>query len=439
MSYPKFIISYAVMDSSSGANPLGHSTILCFEQSRDDVAPKLIDAYGSYSQASSTTNLLIKSIKSLLGIKYDLQGTHSVLKKENIWTLNQGGINALHFEVTEETFSKFREDLEQQIKTQTNVIQELNRELESKGLELNGANRYKLEMKKNPHYPRLKPFHISSNFDAKDSFICKSFALELLHSHEIINDQTKQQLLGSRFASAFPINTNVKLSPVYLASTNGSCLQTVKNKNIYSYDWEQSDFRAVFPLNNELSNELSLESYGGYLIDQLNELSAIEQKLQQKIAIQQEQDLVRCREQILLVIREFTKLSISNESGSTLRNLIETLIENSQKWIDISSYSMLSEDYKNSFGTWFYNHQALDTILKSCAAVCLGLALSFGAMPISPIVGVLITFSASLVLIKKIIELKSDYEHLKHSRQLYQEEFDISRGGCDIFPILRSI
>ncbi len=409
------------MDSSSGANPLGHSTILCFEQSASDQPPKLIDAYGSYSQASSTTNLLIKSIKSLLGIQYDLQGTHSVLKKENMWTLNQGGINALHFDVSEQQFKTFRQDLETQIQIQTNVIQELNKELQKEGLEINGANRYELEMKKNPDSPRLKPFHISRNLDSKDSFICKSFALALLHSHQIINDETKQQLLGSGFASAFPIKSNLKLSPVYLTSINGSCLHNVKKKDIYSYNWAQSDFRAVFPLKKELN----LETYGKGLIHQLNELRAIEQKLQQTFAIRQESNLEACRKQILAVIQSFTQLSICNESGPELKKKIVALIENSQKWLDVSSYSMLAADDKHSLDTWFYNHQALETILKSCAAICLGLALSFVTIPIVPIVAALITFSASLVLIKKITDVKSDYQYLEHSRQLYQKEFNV--------------
>jgi hypothetical protein len=86
---------------------------------------------------------------------------------------------------------------------------------------------------------------------------------------------------------------------------------------------------------------------------------------------------------------------------------------------------MLAGDDKHSLDTWFYNHQALETILKSCAAICLGLALSFVTIPIAPIAGVLITFSASLVLIKKTIDIKSDYQYLEHSRQLYQKEFNV--------------
>ena len=406
------------MDSTSGANPLGHSTILCFEQASEEQAPKLIDAYGGYSQPSSTTNLFIKSIKSLLGIKYDLQGTHSILRKENIWDLNQGGIRALHFEVSKEQFDGFIQSLKQQIENQTEVINELDLELTSKGLEINGANRYALEIEKNPDAPRLKPFHISSNFESKDSFLCKNFAIDLLHSHKIIDDKIKDQLLGSHFTSAFPINSNLKLSPVYLACTNGSRSKIVKNKQKFSYTWEESDFRAVFPLQNDIH----FETHTKHLTHQLNQLRDIEKKLQEKLAVKNDAHLAECKQQILNVVGEFTQLSTSN-GAPQLKELIDGLIQKSQKWIDISSYAMLPEDMKQSFCNWLLNHNALKTAFMSVAALSIGLALSLSLGSILPTVGLLIASAACLMLMKKIIELKSDYDGLQHSGHLYREQF----------------
>ncbi len=419
MIFPKYIISYTVMDANTGANPLGHATILFLKQEDEHQPMKLMDAYGGYSQPSSSTNLLVKTLKYLLGIKFDLQDTHSVMKRERIWELNSGRLNAFHIDVTETQYKRLLKHIKQIIEDEAKVIKELNHELIEQGAKVHGHHRYYLEMKKNPLSPRLKPFHVNALFNYEHSYTCKHRALDLLLSHQIINQDLAKKLQSKNFASTFPIQSDIKLSPFYLVSINGSCMSTVKNKVVCSYDWDTSDLRSVFPVQNNSD----LNVFSEPLLKQLNLLKQTEQQLQKQLAVEYHEHLSHCKSRILHLIEEFTQLSLLSATPAQFKQYTDDLIEKSQRWIDISTYAMLPDDHKNSFDNHLYKHPSIQTIFQAFITLLIGLILACCSVPMLPKLGILLSVSASVMLFNQIINIKSLHSKFQHSNRLYQHEF----------------
>ncbi|MDI1351980.1 MAG: hypothetical protein PSV35_04305, partial [bacterium] len=145
MSFPKYYLTYCVMDTDAGANPFGHSCLLFSKQNCEQSPIRVIDSYGYYSQPSTTTNPVVVNIKKILGFKVDLQDGHGVLEQEPMRTINGDGLSGISFLVTELQFNNVLHDAKESIRIEKETINELNLELTHLGLEPNGYNRHILE------------------------------------------------------------------------------------------------------------------------------------------------------------------------------------------------------------------------------------------------------------------------------------------------------
>ncbi|WP_173236450.1 hypothetical protein [Legionella antarctica] len=241
MSFPKYYVTYCVMDADAGANPFGHSCLI-FSQQENDTSIEVVDSVGFYSQPSTTTNPFLKGLKHVLGFNVDLQDGHGILKQEAMRNLDGDGLRGISFAVTPEQFAQTLQDYHQMMKTQEDVISELNLELTLKGIEPNGHTRYIAEKAKaaaEGRMPRLKPFHFTmkltmNGLDSSDSYTCKDNSLEVLTRNHIIPEKIRNQLISNRATTAFPRFSSLSLPPIRLIST-GEPQKTISRStgNVY--------------------------------------------------------------------------------------------------------------------------------------------------------------------------------------------------------------
>src|SRR5580704_14889309 len=224
MGFPKYYVTYCVSDTDAGANPFGHASLI-FSRQENEVSPiEVLDGLGFYSQPSSTTNPIMKGVKYLLNLNVDLQDGHGILKQELMRDLDSDGLRGISFEANQQQFEAIRHNYQQLIKTEREVIEELNAELINQGIEPNGHTRYIAEKAKaqaEGRMPRLKPFHITmkltmDGFDSSDSFTCKDYSLELLSLHNIIPQDIRDELISNRATTAFPVCSSLYLPPIRL-------------------------------------------------------------------------------------------------------------------------------------------------------------------------------------------------------------------------------
>lgn len=227
MSFPKYYVTYCVMDTDAGANPFGHSCLIFSKQENETSPVEVVDSVGFYSQPSTTTNPFLKGLKHVLGFNVDLQDGHGILKQEVMRNLDGEGLHGISFAVTPEQFVKIRHDYQQMMKTEEEVIKELNGELSRQGIEPNGHTRYIAEKAKaaaEGRMPRLKPFHFTmkltmNGLDSSESYTCKDHSLELLTQNQIIPEGIRNQLISNRATTAFPRFSSISLPPIRLIST----------------------------------------------------------------------------------------------------------------------------------------------------------------------------------------------------------------------------
>ncbi|KGP62407.1 hypothetical protein EP47_08305 [Legionella norrlandica] len=254
------------MGAEAGANPFGHGHLI-FSSQKDEQSPiGVIDSIGYYSQPSTTTNPIIKIVKQFLGLNVDLQGGHGVLKHEVMHELDGNGLHGISFEVTQEQFIAIKNDYEKTLKTQQEVIEELNRELTNKGIEPSGHTRYIAEKAKaaaDRKEPRLKPFHITMDLtwkglDSSQSYTCKDYSLDLLQRHKIITDKIKDQFTYSKATKAFPIFSGISLPPIRLISTGDPEKVVSKRtaKVFYNHTWEKNSLFWASPIQTMENNLL---------------------------------------------------------------------------------------------------------------------------------------------------------------------------------------
>ena len=319
VGYPKYFVFYCAMDPEARANPLGHASLLLLKQEFEKAPIRVIDAKGFYSQPSTTTNLLYRALKYILGFNIDLQDIHGVLKQEAMHDLDGNGLNGINFEVTKEKFERLialitqKKELEEKAIEETNTYinrqnqcdlvsvsilpnkdnlddlqinsdaayvqlkyESVNRlfyirkstkecveitltlktlkrfdsqmqastqaktltEADLKNIKsitghahqvkaINAHTRYTLETSwatAENRPSRLPPFHISivptrKGIDSSASHGCKNYALNLLMETEIIDAETRDQIIGTATNHAFPLFTITPLTPFRLVST----------------------------------------------------------------------------------------------------------------------------------------------------------------------------------------------------------------------------
>lgn len=298
MNYPKYYLTYSVMDTDAGANPFGHSFLLFSQQKSEHSPVEVIDSVGFYSQPSTTTDPFIKGAKEVLGFDIDLQDGHGVLKREQMRHLNGKGLHGLTFSATEEQFYAVLQSYKEDMQEQAKVINELNAELTSQGKEANGYTRYLAEKEKaviEGREPRLKPFHITmdltwNGLDSSDSYTCKDRSLEFLTQHRIISAEIRDKIISSRAEQTFPAFSALYLPPLRLISIGEPepYISKRTGKVYYNHDWGRNSLFWATPVHT-VDNKLTLntrdelEKNYRQLCDLLDRIRKVEHLLREKI------------------------------------------------------------------------------------------------------------------------------------------------------------
>jgi hypothetical protein len=216
-----YFVTYCVLNGDAGANPFGHSCLI-FSKTDDSGRLQVEKIYGYYSQATTTTKPILKWLKSILGVKYDLQDTHAVLKEERIRDLIGDGLKGLSFSITDTQYQEFLTKMADKLRLQTEEMAALDRELQDLGLKPTGAARYQLQQAKSevPAHQKLPPFHLRlgltlKGFNTDGSTSCKQLALNHLEAQDIIGPVLRPKLeCGSGFRQAFPRFSDMALAPI---------------------------------------------------------------------------------------------------------------------------------------------------------------------------------------------------------------------------------
>lgn len=242
MSYPKYLVTYVTMDTALGSNVIWHAA-LALSICRGPNEPfEVVDSYGFYSQPSSTTNPVIRFLKYLFGISFDLTGSHGVLKREEMRYLDKGiGLHGLSFDVSQDQFEKLLRDCENEICQEQEAITELNALLESEGLAkeaITAYARYRRELllaKERGSEPRLTAFNldvaISQGLSTVNSSTCKSRALSLLEGIGI-EKKYLECLRQNKVSDALPRYSGELLETLLLHSDGEQQVHTSKRTGV---------------------------------------------------------------------------------------------------------------------------------------------------------------------------------------------------------------
>jgi hypothetical protein len=249
MDFPKFYVTYGLMGEEAGYNPFWHATLLLSRQDSERAPIIVENAFGFYSEPSTTTNPVVRGIKSMLGLSMDLQNGHGHLEQEKIRYLEGNGLFGINFEVTKEQFERLKILQKERMKAEQAVIAELDAILRSEGKTPNGQTRFVKEKELAEHEgrePRLKPFHIDARvthhgLDTTTSYSCKNDALHLLKEAGIISDETAEQMRGDATRHAFPRFGKIPVLPLRFISTGEPTRVESKSKHqvFYNRIWNE--------------------------------------------------------------------------------------------------------------------------------------------------------------------------------------------------------
>ena len=298
MSYPKEFVTHCVMTSEAGANPLGHALLILSTQDSETAPIRVINAFGFYSQPSTTTNPLIKGLKQLLGFNINLQDGHGILKQEHMRELDGNGLTGISFEVTNTQFENVRRLCHKKMLLETIAIEEATQYLEAQGKEANADTVYHAELKRaesKQRPPRLAPFHIamsinSHGLDSSASHACKNYALNVLLEANIIDKETLDAIAGGPSAHAFPRFGGLSLAPLRLVSTGDPepDISRRTQKVHFNRVWNKNKLywaTSPYAYNSESPQTELASTNDQYLIiaDIITRVRAVEMKLLHKI------------------------------------------------------------------------------------------------------------------------------------------------------------
>ena len=403
MSYPKFTVSYCVMGTDAGANPLGHAFIMLSEQKSENEPIRVHDAIGFYSQKSTTINPLIKGLKALLGFKIDLQDGHGVLKQEHMRELDGNGLQGTHFNVTSDQFDRLQALYTEKMASEKMAIEELNRYLDDQGMPANGHTRYITEKswaERDNRPARLSPFHIDlrinqNGLDSRTSHACKNYALNLLLESNIIDEPMRHRLLGGPTAYAFPRFGTPSLTPIRLVSTGDRIKETSprSGKSHHNRTWENHNPLFWVTSPEIPKTELSATTNHDQLIkNTLNRIRKIDILLYKKLdelkanSDQKSEQYNQLEVQRKKVQSLYEDFSISSRNQQP--NHLKTTLLHAEKTLNIATIA-LTPERNNSFMLRAYE----SVLARNALLGLLGLLVSiaFIGIPISAL-----TIAASL-------------------------------------------
>jgi hypothetical protein len=415
MSFPKYYVTYCVMDTDAGANPFGHSCLIFSQQDSETSSVEAIDSVGFYSQPSTTSNPFLKGVKQVIGLNVDLQDGHGVLKQETIRNLDGSGLHGISFAVTAEQFLAIRHDCQQIMKTEEEVINELNLELARQGIEANGHTRYILEKTKattEGRAPRLKPFHFTmkltmNGLDSTESYTFKDHSLELLTRHQIMPEEIHDQLISNRATTAFPRFSSIPLSPIRLVSTGESQPTVSRSTGVvyYNREWGTNSLywgTSIQATQSEALEEGKTDPTYDWLADVMYRIHHMERLLRHRISeIEEEQQPDTEHLRLLqLQLRRVQNLPFlfSNANENQIPAFFNARLLKTDQTLDIARLSMNPDQLNYSFILRAYESILfLDALLG-----ILAMALSTAALLVTPPLGAGLLAASTLFTARKL-------------------------------------
>ena len=424
------------MDTEAGANPFGHSCLIFSQQDSETSPVEVIDSVGFYSQPSTTSNPFLKGIKQVIGLNVDLQDGHGILKQETIRNLDGNGLHGISFAVTAEQFLAIRQDYQQIMKTEEEVINELNLELARQGIEANGHTRYILEKTKataEGRAPRLKPFHFTmkltmNGLDSSESYTCKDHSLELLTQHHIIPEEIHNQLISNRATTAFPRFSSIFLPPIRLIST-GEPQQTISRSTgavYYNREWGTNSLywgTSIQATESRALEEDKIDPTYDWLADVMFRINHMERLLRHRINEIEEEaqpDTEHLRLLKLQLIRvQNLPFLFRNTNENQIPAFFNAKLLKVDQVLDIARLSMNPEKLNYSFML-----RAYESILFLNALLgVLAMALSTAALLVTPPIGAGLLAASALFTARKLHGFHKEENKFAQTKDYMLQDF----------------
>ncbi len=185
----KFFVTYCTMDSKL-ANPLWHACLIVSYWPGEGHKIGVKNAWGFYAAPMSKPGSVVGKLKKMVGLGFDFQGNHGVMKNEELRYLDLGyGLRGVTFEISLEQFLQLKKSCNNIIAVEQQAIAEAKQNLASQGKEPSSYEIYQEEKRQacaQQRPPRLKPFDLRLSLDPtwgvslNASHTCKTTAIDLL-------------------------------------------------------------------------------------------------------------------------------------------------------------------------------------------------------------------------------------------------------------------
>lgn len=228
-----YLLSYAVMDSDAGANPIGHHSYLLLSRLNSDGRCEVLYAVGYYSTPQSARNALIRETKKAIGLTYNLRDSYGQLKVERPREFVGPGSKAMHFALNQQQAISFVTNCEERIADEQQRIASYGNMLPQDIL--------KEEQKRSDQ--KLKPFRWEVPFYAYGLFspnyyTCKNDSLDTLVKLGIKGDALKPLNYGIQGAESMPINSGDKLEPLRPYYCGEMTSFKTSKGSVLTFDWD---------------------------------------------------------------------------------------------------------------------------------------------------------------------------------------------------------
>lgn len=395
MAYPKHLVSYCTMSEEAGANPFWHGCLILSEQESETSAIEVKGSYGFYSTPSTTTHPIIKGIKHIIGIKFNLQDAHGEPKREELRDLDGDGLQAITFETTEEQYQQLHNFYKERIDAHAGIVNELDLSLAAKGVPANSETRYLEELSlaaREGREARLQKFHISMDltrygFDSSQSRTCKQDALNALLQCNIIDEDQLKEISGSKSTIAFPRSSGVKMLPIRMVSIGAQIkYQTSARSNrvLKSRDWDENTrLYLTLPPIPELSkeNQKDYRLKHEWISKTLKRAHQLELKIAEQIVLTQRQPDYNERNRLLKDqckrISRIYRL-LSNASENDLLPCLRANLILADKILNVASFTLDPSRVDASFILRAYESSSVRYALLSLAFLVLAAELLSG-------------------------------------------------------------
>lgn len=237
-TYPKYFVTYTVMDKEAEANLFGHASLIMSMQRSSTSPIEVVDAIGFYSNVreTSTQDRIVRFLKNLLGFRMDLQDVHGHIEHEKLRFLDGPGIHGVSFQTTEAQFNHLKTAYTEAIVNEEKTSKKRNKQIHKDPilggtLPRNGYTRNLIEnaqATQEHRDPLFNNFHVTAKwswnikkpgFTTENSYTCKTRALAFLHDAGIIDDKVREKIYGGHFKFAFPRFSGLPLTPIQFVST----------------------------------------------------------------------------------------------------------------------------------------------------------------------------------------------------------------------------